>query len=85
MFLTDQVLEVKVRSLILVLWLADYTFSLNAWQSDLRVLVIGSSDLSQIFPGLFCSKVYQQFSEFCSELQPHVFACFYYVAIRAMI
>ena len=36
-FLTDQVSEVKVRGLILVLWLVDYTFSLKAWQSGLNV------------------------------------------------
>ena len=52
-----------MRSLILVLWLANYTFSLNARQSGLNVpnfltvFVVGSSCLSQIFPGLLCSEV----------------------------
>ena len=36
-FLTDQVSEIKVRGLILVFWLADYTFSLKARQSGLNV------------------------------------------------
>ena len=37
------------------------------------------------FSWFVCSEVYWQFSEFCSELQTLLFACFYHVAIRAMI
>ena len=36
-FLTDQVSGIKVRGLILVLWLADCTFSQKAWQSGVNV------------------------------------------------
>ena len=55
-FFTDEVSEIKVRGLILVLRLAEYSFSLKAWQNlfensifSLTFFAIRLSCLSQIF------------------------------------
>ena len=46
-FFTDQVSEIKVKGLILVLWLAWYTFSLKTWPSQ--------SECSNFFLTFFCN------------------------------